>query len=268
MLARGRFIFAFLLALLFTLVIHMRVSADSITDVGIFWHHFCGCAPHPDDVRVLFSFPITSALIGILLGINSAFGNTSLGRIPGVNADARFLLTRPIPRATALFAPLAVATAALFLIPLLTTFLLLGWLSLVHAPSLGHLLAILQQLPAVHALGPHPALPAILLAIDYPRRLLASVALGLCAYTVLASQRWLSLSSNPSLRRLGAFAIIVLWVPMLTLLSRSVSTYILMLPSHKFPLNWAPSPLSISLHFAFAAAIVLGCWRMLRTAEL
>ena len=76
-------------------------------------------------------------------------------------------------------------------------------------------------------------------------------------------------SAPLSLTEIGAFPILVIRLPTLPLFSRSVSTCILMLPGHGFPLSWTPSPLSISMHFAFAAVVlVLGCRRMLRSAEL
>lgn len=262
LLARRRLIASFAVSLFFALVIHMWVSAESLTDVGIFWHHFCGCPVDPDDVRVLLNFPMTACIVGFFLG--AAYSTAS----PGGLINTRFLLTRPISRATVLFAPLGVATAAIAVIPALAYLLLLGWLRLVHAPSLLHLLATLQLLPAVAALGPHPRFFDLLSAIAFPRRYLASIALGLCAYTFMASQRWLQISPSRKLRLFGALPALVVMFPVFRLLSRDTANAAFMTPGRGTPLGYAPSTLSIALHFAFTAAIVCGCWRLLRTVEI
>ena len=268
LLARRRLIASFAVSLLFALFVHMIVSAESLTDVGVFWHHFCGCPANPGDFRILLNFPITACLVGVFFGIGSNGANTNTANVPATRSSTLFLFTRPISRATILFAPLAVATAAIAILPLFAYLLLLGWLCLVHAPSLLHLLAILQQLPAAAALGFHPRLWDLLFAIELPRRYLASIALGLCSYTLLVSQRWLILSPNRKLQILGMMPV-VLFVPLLLKISgEKVSRVVFMTAGHSAPLGYAPSTLLISLHFAFAAIVVFGCWRLLRAIEI
>ena len=261
LLARRRLIACFAVSLFFAFAIHMWVSAESLTDVGIFWHHFCGCPVDPDDVRVILNFPITASLVGFFLG--ASFNTAS----PRGWSSTRFLLTRPISRATVLFAPLTLATAAIAVMPALAFLLLVGWLRLVHAPSLHHFLATLQQLPAVAALGPHPRFFDLLSAIDFPRRYLASIALGLCFYTVMASQRWLLLSPNSKLRILGVFPAFLVAFPIFRVLGKAIANAIFMTPGRGTPLGYAPSTLSIALHFAFVAAIICGCLRLVYTVE-
>jgi hypothetical protein len=183
-------------------------------------------------------------------------------------SDTLFLLTRPIPRSAALFAPLVLASLAIAILPTLAIALVLGWLRLVHAPSLGHLLATLQQIPAVRSLGPHPSFPALLSAIQFPRRYAAAIALGLCSYTILASQRWLILSPNTHLKFLGIFPAFIVFFPVARLFSSHLINFLFMTPGRGAPLGSAPSIFTIAVHYAFAAAVVFGSWRLLRTIEL
>lgn len=268
LLARRRLIASFAVSLLFALFTHMLVSAESPMDIGVFWHHFCGCPAGPSDFRALLNFPLTACLVGVFFGIGANGANTNTANVPTTRSNTLFLFTRPVSRATILLAPLAVATAAIAILPLFAYLLLLGWLRLVHAPSLLHLLAILQQLPAAAALGPHPRLFDLFSAIEFPRRYVASIALGLCSYTFMASQRWLMLSPNRKLQIFGMMPI-VLFVPLLLRVSgEKVSRVVFMTAGRGAPLGHAPSTLLISLHFAFAAAVVFGCWRLLRTIEI
>jgi hypothetical protein len=267
LLSRGRLLGAFAASVFFTLFVHMAVSADGPTDLGIFWHHFCGCPVDPDDVRILLNFPITFGFVGLVLGIMPIKPLAQQGS-PASVSDTLFLLTRPIPRSTALFAPLAVATVAIAVLPTLAIALLLGWLRLVHAPSLGYLLATIEQIPAVRSLGPHPSFPALLSAIQFPRRYAAAIALGLCSYTILASQRWLILSPNKHLKFLGIFPAVILFFPVARLFSGHLINFLLMTPGRAAPLGYAPSTPTIALHYAFAAAVIFGSWRLLRTIEL
>ncbi|AEU38578.1 hypothetical protein [Granulicella mallensis] len=263
LLARRRLIAAFVVSFFFALFMHVWVSGESLTDMGIFWHHFCGCPVDPTDFQVLLNFPVTAGLVGFFMGL-SLKGSNALSS----SSNTLFLLTRPVSRASVLLAPLAVATAAVAVFPLLGWLLLLGWLRLVHAPSLLHLLAILQRLPAAAALGPHPRLFDLLSAIEFPRRYLASIALGLCGYTLTASQRWLMTSPNHKLRALGILPNLIGVLSLVRGPAKRISNAIFMVSGHNGPLNYAPSNLSIALHFVFAAAIVFGCWRLLRKVEI
>jgi hypothetical protein len=268
LLARRRFYVSLAFALFLAIVTHMWVSADSATDFGIFYHHFCGCPVDPDDVRVLFNFPFDAAFIGFVFGIMATRPTANAGSAnPATFTNTLFLLTRPVSRATVLLAPFAVATLAIATLPVGAMLLLLGWLRLVHAPSLGHLLATVQQIPEVAALGPHPTFGAILATTHFARRYTASIALGLCAYTLMASQRWLILSPNKYLKFLGIVPAFLFIFPVFRFLSRSAANFVFMTPGRGAPLNWQPSTLSITLHFAFAAATLAGCWQLLRSTE-
>lgn len=269
LLARRRFYLSLAFALFLTFVTHMWISADSATDFGIFWHHFCGCPVDPDDVRVLFSFPIDAAFIGVAFGLSATRPTANAASAsPATFTNTLFLLTRPVSRLTVLFAPFAVATLAIAIIPCGALLLLLGWLRLVHAPSLGHLLATVQQIPEVAALGPHPTFAAILQTTHFARRYTASIALGLCAYAAMTSQRWLLLSSNKYLKFLGIVPAFLAFFPVFRLLNRVAANFVLMTPGRGAPLNWQPSILSIALHFAFVAFVLTGCWQLLRRTEV
>jgi len=161
-----------------------------------------------------------------------------------------------------------VATVAVAVVPWLPVLMLLGWLRVAHAPSLSHLLVTLQQAPALRALGPHPSLARVLGALDFGRRYIASISLGLCAYAVDAAQRWIVLSTDPRLRRLSPLLLLLILFPILMITGGAIRSFILMTPGRGTPLTYAPSTLLIALHFAFAAAVVLGCLRIVRNTEL
>ncbi len=213
-------------------------------------------------------FPIAAGFIGFLFGVVGTLSAANAGGAAGASMNTRFLLTRPVSRQTVLFAPLALVTVATAVIPSLTMLCLLGWLRLVRAPSLGHLLAILQQLPRVAALGAHPGLLPVLAAIDFRRRLFASLSLGLCVYMVMASQRWLLLSPKRSLKILGMMPMFVLLFPMWRLFGSDVANVLWMTAPRGAPLSHVPSVLSIAGHFAVASATLLGCWWIQRTIEI
>ena len=269
LLARRRIYVSLAFALFLTVATHMWISADNITDLGIFWHHFCGCPVDPDDVRVLFNFPIDAAFIGFAFGLSATRPSANAASAnPATFTNTLFLLTRPVSRLTVLLAPFAVATLAIAIIPCATMLLLLGWLRLVHAPSLGHLLATVQQIPDVAALGPHPTFAAILHTTHFARRYASSIALGLSAYVLMTSQRWLLLSSNNYLKFLGIVPAFLAFFPVFRLLSRSAANFVFMTPGRGAPLNWQPSIASIALHFAFVALVLTGCRQLLRKAEV
>jgi hypothetical protein len=175
------------------------------------------------------------------------------------------------------YSRLLLTSAPRMLLSLLTTVILFFAACLAFVPSLGHLLATVQQIPAVRSLGPHPSFPALLSAIQFPRRYAAAIALGLCSYTILASQRWLILSSNKHLKLLGIFPAVVLFFPVVLfflffqvarLFGGHLINFLLMTPDRGAPLGFAPSTPTIALHYAFATAVVFGSWRLLRTIEL
>ncbi|MGI4827489.1 MAG: hypothetical protein ACRYFU_04750 [Janthinobacterium lividum] len=263
-----RILWAFAASLVFTLLMHMWITAESPTDFGVFWHHFCGCPVDRDDLRVLLNFPIIFGLAGFLLGVPPIQLSSIQAGTPAHAADTRFLFTRPVSRATTLFMPLALATAAIAVLPTLAIVLLLGWLRLVQAPSLAYLLATLQQIPAVAALGSHPTLLATLSALHMTRRYAASVTLGLCAYTATSCQRWLILSPRKTLKVLGALPAFLPFFPVDRIFGGAAVNYLLMTPGRDGSLGVVPSTLTVFSHLAFAAAVVAGCWRLVSTTEV
>ena len=278
MLARGRLILVAVLSMLAVLLVFSVTTAESITDLGIFWHHFCGCAPESKDTRILFSFLGTIYIyLGAVLGLTMAPGINTPGMGTGglgggwplAVGDTRFLLTRPIPRNSVLLRPLAIATVALAFIPALCILLLLGWLHLVHAPSLRHLVALLELVPATYSLGPHPSLFSLLAASHFLRFYVAGFSIGLCSYSALTAHRWLNFSSNAKLRGLGMLPLLafISGVPLL-IQSTAFRTAVLLMPQKGYSLDFQPSILSIALHFAFAAAVIYGTWKLLQHTEL
>ena len=157
-----------------------------------------------------------------------------------VGVEIRFLFTRPIPRSAVILRPLAIASFA----------------------------------TAVFAITP---LGWRVLAIDFVRFYLAAVSIGLCGYALAVSQRWLELSPNKGLRMLdgivGLFLYLPVWLSFLQYLlpwlfnSAPVRLLLLWAPS-RADLEYVPSTTGIALHFAFAAGVLYGCWRILQHIEL
>ncbi len=277
-LVRGRLIFVSLFTMFIVLLVFSNSSAESFTDLTVFWHKFCGCPPDPRDVLFfLYSFSVTACytggILGFITGLRLGVSTSGSGSNPVPIGDRRFLLTRPIPRRTILLNPLIIATAALALIPPAAYLLLLGWLSLVHAPALAHIAADAQLIPAVAALGPHPSFFAALTASHAWRFYLAAISLGLCTYSILYAQRWLGLSPNKHLRTLGiAPLLLFIFIPGIlgsaVFGKGSIPLALFMWAPKTASLDFQPSPLTITLHLAFAAAVLFGSWRLLQQVEL
>jgi len=277
MLARGRLILVAVLSMLFVLFVFSVTTAESLTDLGIFWHHFCGSAPEAKDTRILLGiWSFLYLYLGGMLGLTMAPGLNTPGMGAGgmgggwplAIGDTRFLLTRPIPRNSVLLRPLAIATAALAFIPALCILLLLGWLRLVHAPSLGHLVALLRLVPSTYSLGPHPSLFGLLAASHFLRFYIAGFSIGLCSYSALTAHRWLNFSSNAKLRGLGVLPFVAIFSAPLLFQSTAFRSAVFLMPQKGQSLDIQPSILSTALHFAFAAAVIYGTWKLLRHTEL
>jgi len=277
-LLRGRIIAVFILTMLIVLLVFSNSSAESATDLTIFWHKFCGCPPDPRDVRFfLQSFSVIACyaggILGFITGLRLGVNTAGQGSNPVATGDTRLLLTRPIPRRTVILNPLLIATAALTLVPALAYLLLFGWLSLVHAPALAHIAADAQLIPAVAALGPHPTFFAALTASHVWRFYLAAISIGFCTYSILYAQRWLALSVNKHLRLLAiAPLLLFIFVPgILSFAAFGKSPILLALvmwAPKASSLDFQPSILAIALHFAFAAAVLYGSWRLIQQVDL
>jgi hypothetical protein len=264
---RRRLLIAALFAFAAPLITLFATSADSGNPFGVLWNTACTCPPTPGDlIGITGLFSILALAIGYTLG--TGYGAATTGAAVG-RGDTPYFFTRPIPRTTLLFSPLLLATAAILLLPAFSTLLLLGWLNLVHAPALSHLHVILDQIPAVAVLGPNPSLLAFFNATAFLPRLLAGLSIGLCGYAITASQRWFSLSPNPWLKFLGALAptIPALFFPLTRFFGKRSFAGLLLTPTASTPF-YVPSILSITLHYAFVAAIFLTCFRTLQQADL
>ncbi|SNS46589.1 hypothetical protein SAMN05421770_1011093 [Granulicella rosea] len=282
LLLRRRLIFVSVCSMLGTLAAFSATSAESFTDLGVFWHHFCGCPPDPADVHiVLYSFTVICLYMGGALGVVTGLtmnigGNGLTGSASGpvTIGDTRFLLTRPTLRQSVLFPPLLIATLALAVIPALCYLILLGWLWLVHAPALAHLAASFSLAPHVRKLGTHLSFWQMLSAVHFARYYAAAISTGLCAYAFMAAQRWLILSPNKTLRTI-CFApwIAFVFSPMAFMFvglgtrSRLLLWTTLWAPKGQ-GLEYQPTWAGIGLHLAIAAAVLYGCRRLIATVEL
>jgi hypothetical protein len=274
LLARDRLILLAVMSLMPILVVFYMSTAGHFTDIGVFWHHFSGNAPVARDTYpLLYGWNILYIYLGATLGFAPTFGakaqaSGASGMGGGLNS-ARFLLTRPTSRISALLRPFAIATVALAIIPALNLLLLLGWLSLVHAPSLGHLVALLELVPSASTLGPHPSFFTLLVASHFLRYSLSGYALGLCSYAALTASQWLTLSASSWLRFLGATPLFALYCgPLLMIHAGALRSTVLMLPEKGASLAVQPSLVAIVLHLAFAAAALCASWSLIRRTEL
>jgi len=101
------------------------------------------------------------------------------------------------------------------------------------------------------------------------RRLVAGLSVGLSLYAIFASQRWLQLSRNQLLRALGWLIFLLFYLPTASaFIIPSIFTPVFLTGLKNSDLSYLPSNLGIALHFIFAAAVLLGSWRLLRQVEL
>jgi hypothetical protein len=266
---RKRLIVAAIASVLCAILVLFITSADSPTDIGVLWHHVCGCPLYPRNAGMLVgSFNVTSLFLSIILGMSVGAAGA---RTPGLQGNVLFLLTRPQPRRSLILQPLLVVACALAILPALGWLVLLGWLKMVHAPSLGYLAALAQIVPSASHLGPHPSFLALLLALNMGRRYLAAFSVELSFYAFFAAQRWLLLNPSPRLRVLGSLQFLVFMAivtPAWHIVSRSVSMAILLWSPPGSSLSYLPSNLGIMLHFALAGVLLYGSWKLLQRVEL
>jgi len=260
-------------ALLLTCFAHLWVSGDGFGDFGIFWHSFCGCLVDPSDAYFLLNVPPLIALIvGLIFGLLTpgAVAASGASGVPGglLKPVTRFFLTRPISRRNTFFAAPMIAITAIAVLPALAFLLLAGWLRLVHAPSLHHLMATIRIIPALSKLAPHPTFVQVLTAVSAPRRYLAAISVGICGYAILGSQQWLMLSPSKKLNALAMFPAFLLFAPVWIIVGHRTADMLFLAPGRGATLTYLPSALGIALHFGVGAAILFGCWRIFRNAEL
>ena len=156
------------------------------------------------------------------------------------NREAYFLFTRPIPRSAVILRPLAIACFAIAVFAILP----LGWR--IFAPT-------------------HSA-----------RFYLAGASIGLCGYTLAMSRRWLGLSPNRGLRILGGLFGLTLPLsicaglfalppdPLSLLFDSAFLRFLFLWTPSRSGGSYLPSIMGIVLHFACAAGVLYGCWRMIQ----
>jgi hypothetical protein len=242
----------------------LSTSAGSFWDLGVLWHTTSHRRVTPADTHLLLgSLFVMEALAALILGGSSSIGATNL---PADTARARFLLTRPKSRLSVFLAPWLLATAGLFCIPALVVFVIIGWLALVRAPVLNHLVAIAQIIPSsVSPLGAHPGLIPLLASLHIGARYLAGFSLGICMVSLFHAKRWLIFSQNPTIRSCAYFSTsFVYFMPAMIVFSKPIASELLLLPG-SFTL---PSMLNIGLHLVFALALCVFTLRFIHKIEI
>jgi len=263
-LLRGRLIAAAAVTLGTVLIEFMATSSDDLS-LGAFWHKACACPVDPSDARILLTLAIDFVLIAGTLGFRSGTGKNSQSYVQP--SALRFMLTRPQSRLDLVLAPFLICAAAIILLPGLAWFLLLGWLYLVHAPSLGHLVAILEIIPAASHLGPDPGFPALAAATHMGRFYLAGISVGLAVYVFLSSSRWLMQSRFTSVKLVGLFGSVFAFLVVFAL-RFAWTRWLLFTPVHYDAVTYLPSQTAIALHFAFFVAWFYGTLWVIRDLEL
>jgi hypothetical protein len=258
---RNRLIFSGIFALLVTLGMYMGLTADTPKDIGVFWHRACTCPIDPEDARfLLLSFSGSMFIIALAFGIMSPARN--------INPRAsRFFLTRPVPRIALQAYPLAITTAAIVLLPLLAWTLLITWLTVVHAPSLNHIIALLALAPAPSKADPQASMLAVLSSIHFARFYLGSILAALCIYIFYSAQRWFTISRNKWLRATAVFINLAVFLPWFLFRSRWLTSVVFFIPS-KSSVMFVPSITYLALHAAFIAVAFWLIYNTLRKAEL
>jgi hypothetical protein len=263
---RKRLLLCGVVAIFLAVSVLFWTTAESFTDFGVLWHHFCGCPLDPDDTRVLLNAPgLIAVILGFLIGFPNP-GSPGTVSLTPYRAETAYFLTRPIRRTTVLLIPFLLAAFTVVVFPAAALLVLYAWLHAVHAPSLDHIIGLLQLVPASAALGAHPGFFRLLLADSFPQRYLAAVSAGLCMAVLLASTRWFTQSPSPRVKLLGSFPLFFVLFPVLGFLNKGLLVWIMAISTSN--LTPPPSWMNISLHLAVAFALVYGCWRILRTLEL
>jgi hypothetical protein len=229
-------------------------------NLSVYWHGACNCRVSSSDPLALLEVTVAASFyVGVTIGFPTGVTVANRG-------DTRFLMTRPVSRTRLLWLPFAIAATAVAVLPLVSILLLLGWLSLVGAPVVGHVKALLELVPSAAMLGQGASLWTIAAATHFWWFYAAGISLGLCSYALIASQRWLVLSEHNWLKILGGLTPLILWLPAYLVRNRWFREVALMVPARGNP-NGSPSALAIGLHVIFAGAVVFECWRLARVAE-
>jgi hypothetical protein len=269
---RLRLIWSSVLAAVCALAMLYFTSAESLHDYGVLWHHFCGCAPDPTDVYAMLYLPVvTCGGIGAIMGIGlgTGLGSNASGIATPGTAAIRFLFTRPTRRTTVLLAPLVIALAAIIVIPAAALLLLIGWLWLVHAPALGHLVDIVRLMPAAANIGSKPNFLTVIRAASFTKFYFSAISIGVCGYAFYYGQRWWIRSSHTWLRIAAAFgSVLVPMLPALSFLSKRIVLVLLLNLTTFRSLGAQPSNWLIVAHLGVAAACLLSAWQIAQRDEV
>lgn len=268
---RTRLIWCVIVALLIPFAIVLFAASEHGLDFGVFWNHFCGCPPGVGDaVGLLYSSTFTAVVIGVILslGVRSVNAYANHAGAPGFRSGMPFTLTRPMSRKSALFTPAIIATLTIVILPALGFAIIFGWLRLAHAPALAFFPRALRLIPSASTLPADASLSTLLIAAHAPAMYLASISMGLIAFSLYYAQRWLTLSQNSWVRTAGALQPTLLYFTPVAnrLLGRGYSSVLYMIPL-KQNLAWHPTLLLLFLHYAFPVALLLWSWRTLQAAD-
>ncbi|MGI4829629.1 MAG: hypothetical protein ACRYFU_15755 [Janthinobacterium lividum] len=254
---RTRLIWCAFVALFVPFAIVLFAASEDGFDFGVFWNHFCGCPPGVGDVVVLlYGSTLTAVVIGLIL---------SLG---GFRSGMPFTLTRPMSRKSAFFTPSIIAGLTIVILPALGFAIIFGWLRLAHAPALAFFPRALRLIPSASTLPADASLSTLLIAAHASATYLASVSMGLMAFSIYYAQRWLMLSQNSWIRTAGALQPTLLYFTPVArrLLSPGYSSALYLIPP-KQNLAWHPTPLLLFLHYAVPVALLLWSWLTLQATD-
>ena len=248
-------------------LIGVAVMAILIASFFVFLVCFtpCDCPQnyHGDATVLSVALSFGAIAVGAILSIGI------VGNKPGMKGHTIFLFTRPALRHDQLVQPLLIATPAIALLPALAWAVVLAALRLVHVAWLAHMLAVVETAPSVAGLGPHPSFLLLMAALHIARRSVAAASVGLCVYAIYAAQRWLLLSDS---KRLNALAILpalaVPSVPFWRFVNHRALSALLLFPPPGGSLDDMPSTFAIAAHLAFAAAVLWGCWELVKRVEI
>ena len=265
---RTRLIWCAVIALLVPLAVVLFTSSDTFVDFGVFWNHFCGCAPSQGDAfLLLYASGLIAVVIGVVLGLNINSNNIAAGP-PGFRTAMSYRLTRPMRRTTVLFAPAMMAFVVIALLPALGFAVVFGWMYAAHAPALAFFPQALRLVPAVAELPADASLLSLLAAAHVLSIYLGSVSLGFGVYALFYSQRWLLLSRHTWVRLVAALQHSALFLFPLTsshMSSRLVS-WIVLAPRGR-RLAWHPSAWMLLVHYAVPVALLYWAWRTLKAVD-
>jgi len=268
---RTQLIWCAAIALLVPFVMVLFTASNGRPDFGIFWNHFCNCAPGKDDAfALLYASSFTTLLIGLILHLGNRSVNTYAANAgtPGFRSGIPYMLTRPMRRRAALFAPVLPGFLAIAILPALGLGIVFGWMHLVHAPALVFFPRALRLIPDAAVLPPGASLVSLLVAAHAVSSYLASVSIGLLVYVLFYSQRWLMLSRHSWVRIVAVLqSTVFLFTPiMLRRISPRVGSWLFLVPRGQ-RIDWHPSALLLLVHFAIPTALMLWSWRVLQSGD-